>query len=152
MEIIEDSRQKEHAHELKHKAWDDDGTVLYRCKLPYGDYALPPRVSVDTKANLEEIANNLCGARSERERVEREEKLALKLHGKLIYLIETPDVKTKTDLIGKSILLKSGQIVSGEQLMRAIEKHEHVYGSAFEFCAPEESAKRIEEILGSEGG
>ena len=149
MNIIEDTRQQAGKHLQKHAAWIDDN--VYRCKLPYGDYALPPKVSVDTKANLEEIASNLCGARKERERVENEEKLAKKFGAKLIYLIETDMVSTKTDLLDISITLKSGQIVSGEQLMRAIDQHEHVYGSEFIFCTPEEAGDKVKELL-REGG
>ena len=77
--IIEDTRQKDGKHQLKHIGFDNLGVDLLRCKLPFGDYALPPEVSVDTKENLEEIAGNLCGSRKERDRFIRECKAAAEI-------------------------------------------------------------------------
>lgn len=51
MVIIEDTRQKSGQHELKHQCFEDMNVTLVRNMLPFGDYALPPSVSVDTKAN-----------------------------------------------------------------------------------------------------
>ena len=76
MLIVEDSRQKVGKHQQKHIGFDDLGVGLLRCKLPFGDYALPPSVSIDTKENLEEIAGNLCGSMKERNRFIRECKAA----------------------------------------------------------------------------
>ncbi|MCQ2771211.1 MAG: hypothetical protein MJ236_05375, partial [Clostridia bacterium] len=59
MIIIEDSRQQKNKHELKHSHFNEMGVELIRCKLPFGDYAKVPSVSVDTKANMLEIAQNI---------------------------------------------------------------------------------------------
>ena len=148
MNIIEDTRQKKgSAHAAKHKTWEEAGDNVYRCALPYGDYALPPEKSVDTKANLEEIASNLCGSKAERERVMREEKLAQTMDATLIFVIETYEAENKTDLIGKRIILKSGKVVKGEELMKSMNQHEAVYGSEFYFCKPGESGDKVKELL-----
>ena len=61
MTILEDTRQKPGKHDVKAKAFQDAGMDVYRCKLPFGDYAPVPPVSIDTKRNIDEIAGNICG-------------------------------------------------------------------------------------------
>ena len=61
MHIQEDSRQQAGKHDIKHLSFKNAGVEVVRCKLPWGDYALPPSISVDTKANMDEIAANICG-------------------------------------------------------------------------------------------
>ena len=150
MYILEDTRQKSGAHTQLHKGLKEDGVVLYRSKLPFADYCLVPEVGIDTKADLLEIANNLCGSQNEQGRVKNEEKLAARLGSKIIFLIEQEGVENMADLIGMKIVLRSGKEVSGEQLKRAMENHEHIYGSKFLFCKPSETAKKLEEILRKE--
>ena len=72
MWIIEDSRQQAGKHELKHKAWADHGDKLIRCALPFGDYMAVPPVSVDTKASMQEVAQNIGGSSAEHNRFRRE--------------------------------------------------------------------------------
>ena len=59
MHLIEDSRQQKGRHEHKHRWWDENGVSLVRCKLAFGDYCLPPVVSVDTKASISELAYDI---------------------------------------------------------------------------------------------
>ena len=72
MEIWEDSRQQKGKHEIKHRAFASHGDKLTRCALPYGDYCKAPTVSVDTKANMQEIAQNIGGTNEEHARFRRE--------------------------------------------------------------------------------
>lgn len=141
MVIIEDTRQQAGKHE--------NLTELnaLRCKLPFGDYALPPKIAVDTKASLHEITQNLCGSQKERARFIRECKLAKDCGSVLVFLIETGAYKTPADLIGQDILLLSGKRVPGVQLYRAMMIVSERYGCRFEFCPRAETGKRIVEIL-----
>ena len=65
MWIIEDTRQQKDKHTTKQAWFIDNHIQTIRCKLPFGDYALPPKVAIDTKKGLEEIAGNICGDREE---------------------------------------------------------------------------------------
>lgn len=61
IKLIEDSRNKVGAHDIKNKYFQEKGIMVLRSKLPFGDYALMDNmsVSVDTKESLLEIENNL---------------------------------------------------------------------------------------------
>ena len=61
MIIQEDTRQKAGKHDLKHDFFQNSNIGVVRCKLPFGDYAPIPPVSIDTKEDMEEIAQNICG-------------------------------------------------------------------------------------------
>ena len=86
--IIEDTRQKAEKHAQKHETWRDDKDIVIRCKLPYGDYIKAPRVSVDTKQDVKEIAVNMCGNGREKARFREECKLAKEAEATLVFLIE----------------------------------------------------------------
>lgn len=146
--IIEDTRQKDGKHQQKHIGFDNLGVDLLRCKLPFGDYALPPEVSVDTKENLEEIAGNLCGSRKERDRFIRECKAAAAAGCQLIVMVETEHDGSLLDL--SDIRIGSGKVVTGLQLYRAMTAVSGRYGVRFVLVRPEDAAKEIMRIL--EGG
>lgn len=143
MVVLEDTRQQAGKHE---NLSDLD---VVRSKLPFGDYALPPRIAVDTKASLHEITQNLCGSQKERSRFIRECKLAKQCGSVLVFLIETGAYKKPSDLIGQDILLLSGKKVPGLQLYRAMTIVSERYGCRFEFCERSETGRRIMEILGN---
>ena len=63
MYIIEDTRNKPGKHDVKREKFEDMQVSIVRSKLPFGDYALPPKIAVDTKRNIDEIAGNICGAK-----------------------------------------------------------------------------------------
>ena len=88
MFIIEDTGQKVHQHDIKNNDFVNMGISVIRNKLPFGDYALPPKVAVDTKKNMEEIAGNICGARTEHTRFKNECIKARDAGCKLYFLIE----------------------------------------------------------------
>ena len=143
--IVEDSRQKVGKHQQKHIGFEDLGVDLLRCKLPFGDYALPPSVSVDTKENLEEIAGNLCGSKKERDRFIRECKAAAAAECQLVIMVETEHDGSLLDLGG--IRLGNGMTVTGMQLHRAMTAVSGRYGVRFVLVRPEDAAKEIMRIL-----
>jgi ribosome-associated protein len=150
MILIEDSRQQEGKHEIKHKVFADMGIELLTNKLPYGDYAYPPRVSVDTKRSMSEIAQNIGGAATEHQRFKNECIKAKECGGKLIILVENTDGITSIDEVHKWInpdLVYRPRAITGERLEKAMKTMHERYGVCFEFCTPEESAKRIMELL-----
>ena len=143
--VIEDSRQKDGKHQQKHIGFEDLGVGLLRCKLPFGDYALPPAVSVDTKENLEEIAGNLCGSSKERARFVRECKAAAAAGCQLVIMVETEHAGSLLDL--GDIRIGSGKVVTGLQLYRAMTAVSGRYGVRFVLVRPEDAAKEIMRIL-----
>lgn len=143
--VIEDSRQKDGKHQQKHIGFEDLGVDLLRCKLPFGDYALPPAVSVDTKENLEEIAGNLCGSMKERDRFIRECKAAAAAGCQLVIMVETEHDGSLLDL--GDIRIGSGKVVTGLQLYRAMTAVSGRYGVRFVLVRPEDAAKEIMRIL-----
>ena len=145
MVIIEDTRQKDGKHQLKHIGFEALGAELLRCKLPFGDYALPPAVSVDTKENLEEIAGTLCGSAKERNRFIRECKAAAAAGCQLVIMVETEHEGSLLDLGG--IRLGNGMTVTGMQLHRAMTTVAGRYGVQFVLVRPEDAAKEIKRIL-----
>ena len=145
MLIIEDTRQKDGKHQQKHIGFDDLGVGLLRCKLPFGDYALPPAVSVDTKENLEEIAGNLCGSMKERDRFIRECKAAAAAGCQLVIMVETEHDGSLLDL--GDIRIGSGKVVTGLQLYRAMTAVSGRYGVRFVLVRPEDAAREIVKLL-----
>lgn len=149
--IIEDSRNKVGKHELKHRYWEENGTVVIRSALPYGDYIKAPKIAIDTKQDLSEIGNNMCGAVSEKKRFTAECVKAKEAGSKLIFLIENnKKVHTIEDLYGKQIYLHNGRLLSGDQLATAMHVMSNRYGCEFMFCDPKDSARIIMELLENE--
>lgn len=147
MVIIEDTRQKINKHAKKNADLFEMGVRVIRCKLPVGDYAVFPSVSVDTKENISEIAANLCGSSKERKRFTRECKMAKDLGCKLYVLIEDNHYKAISDLFGKPIWLMQGRSIPGTQLAQAMEIMQERYGVKFLFCSPDNSAEWIQYLL-----
>lgn len=148
MTIIEDTRQKSGMHELKHQHFEEMGVELVRNMLPFGDYALPPSISVDTKADMAEIASNIG---SDHKRFKRECIAARDAGCQLIILVENTDGIACVNDVHKWVnpeLIYRPRAITGERLQKAMLTMSERYGVRFEFCRPEESAKRIMELLG----
>ena len=148
MVIIEDTRQKSGMHELKHSHFDEMGVQIVRNMLPFGDYALPPTISVDTKANMEEIAQNIG---SDHKRFKRECVAARDAGCQLIILVENTEGITCVKDVRKWVnpdLVYRPRAITGERLSKAMETMSERYGVRFEFCEPKDAAKRIIELLG----
>jgi len=146
--IIEDTRQKIDQHDIKHQAFAEMGVELTRCALPFGDYAYPPRISVDTKENMQEIAGNLVG---EHERFRQECLRAMKANCHLYILVETEweTINSIDDvhLWYNPRLIMSRKAVTGEKLEKIMKTMTAKYGVRFMFCRPQEAAKTIIDIL-----
>lgn len=146
--IVEDTRQKKDKHKAKHDAWIADEVEVFRCGLPFADYWPAPKIAIDTKAEISEIAMNLCGAYAERKRVQREIEKAAAAGTKLIFLIEDSQIRTIDDLRGISAVhLYDGRSIPGDQLANAMTMHEQRFGVEFWFCDPSEAGRVIEELL-----
>lgn len=150
MKFIEDSRQQKGKHEIKHQYWQSNGDKFIRCKIPFGDYCLPPKVAVDTKGNMSEIAQNLI---NEHNRFREECKLAKEYGCHLYFLIENEDgIKCIEDVTRwiNPRLEYSAKAVKGPQLAKSMATMQERYGCTFLFCTPQESAQKILELLGVE--
>lgn len=148
MVIIEDTRQKSGMHELKHQHFEEMGVDLVRNMLPFGDYALPPSISVDTKANMDEIASNIG---SDHQRFKRECIAARDAGCQLIILVENTDGISSVNEVHRWInpdLIYRPRAITGERLEKAMKTMSERYGVRFEFCEPQDSAKKIMELLG----
>ena len=151
--IIEDSRQQAGKHNIKHDWFSRHDVELVRCKLPFGDYAPVPPISIDTKKDMEEIAGNICGA--EHKRFINECKAARDAGCRLVILVENEngisDISQVHIWINPRVIYNPN-CVQGERLQKAMETIAERYGVQFLFCTPAESAKRIMEILNEYDG
>ena len=154
--LFEDSRQQRDKHEAKHAWWGEAGIELIRTKLAFGDYCLPPMVSVDTKASIAELAMDID---QEHDRFRRELTGARDAGVQLVVLVENADgVASLEDLArwdeSPSDFAKrrfAQRRLHGARLAKACMTMQERYGVRFEFCAPDEAAARIVELL-AEGG
>ena len=149
--LIEDTRQQAEKHSMKHLSFQNAGVEVVRCKLPFGDYAAPPAISVDTKANMDEIAANICG--KEHNRFINECKAAKAAGCQLIILVENDvgisDI-SEVHLWKNPRSVYSPKCVQGPRLQKAMQTISERYGVRFEFCTPEEAGDRIVELLSDE--
>lgn len=148
MIIVEDSRQKKGMHELKHAHFEEMGVRLIRNMLPFGDYAMPPSISIDTKANMDEIASNIG---TDHRRFKNECVAAKEAGCQLIILVENTNGIASVNDVHKWInpeLVYHPRAITGERLQKAMITMSERYGVRFEFCKPEEAAERIIELLG----
>lgn len=148
MVIQEDTRQQAGKHDIKHAYFNDNGINLIRCKLPFGDYAPVPPVSIDTKKDMDEIAANICG--KEHQRFINECKAARAAGCQLIILVENAvgvsDISQVHNWINPRVIY-SDKCVQGDRLQKAMETIAERYGVIFLFCTPEESGRVIKEVL-----
>ena len=150
--IIEDTKQKIGKHLNILNFFQSVGINVRRCGLPYGDYIKAPEVSVDTKQNIEEIAYNMCGRATEKHRFASECNDAKDDGCKLYFLIEDKRFTEISDLYGKQIHLRNGITIPGDQLATAMGTMSGRYGCEFVFCDPNESGRKIIELLESKNG
>ena len=148
MVIIEDTRQQTGKHDIKHEWFMTHDISLVRSKLPFGDYAPVPKISIDTKRDIDEIAGNICG--KEHKRFINECKAARDAGCKLIILVENDlginDISQVHTWENPRSIYSDG-CVQGPRLQKAMETIQERYGVTFMFCAPEKSAEIITELL-----
>lgn len=151
MIIQEDTRQQAGKHDIKHKWFEEHDVALVRCKLPFGDYAPIPPISIDTKRNMDEIAANICG--KEHRRFINECKAAKAAGCQLIILVENlddiDDVTQVHEWVNPRSVISS-KCVQGPQLQKAMETISERYGVMFQFCRPEAAASKIVEMLSND--
>jgi len=147
MFIIEDTRQKEGKHDMKHRYWVQTGVGRARSALWFGDYWAAPKVAVDTKQDIKEIAVNLCGNRKEKNRFREECDKAKTAGCKLVFLIEDKNYETIDDLYGSRIWIHDGRTISGDSIATEMHSLMERFGVDFMFCEPEEAGRVIKEIL-----
>lgn len=148
MKLIEDTRQKAGKHDIKHAWFEDNDVYLLRCKLPFGDYAPIPEVVIDTKANMDEIAANICG--KEHKRFITECKAAKAAGCQLIILVENEigirDL-SQVNIWQNPRSVYSPNAVQGDRLQKAMQTISERYGVQFMFCRPEDAGATIKEIM-----
>ena len=196
MIIFEDMGQKEDKHIVKNQWFYENGIEVVRAPLPVGDYIIandkamdvlerkkkrgnkPKKmdflgtysVAVDTKENIGEIINNICGKAHGRF---RDECILAQNNGIQLYiLVENEDGVTCIDdlyrwqnprlyrynkikymhNLGKwqHIKLPQKPPTKGETLAKAMVTMEKEYGARFIFCHPKEAGAKVVELL--EGG
>lgn len=150
MKVIEDSRQQAGKHEIKHEQFALLHIPFYRCKLPVGDYSLPPERAVDTKASMQEIAQNIGGTAVEHKRFINELKLAQDLGTKLFVLVENEDgIECIEDVVRWHNPREdySPNCIQGPRLAKAMMTIQERYGCTFLFCRPDEAGEMIADLL-----
>lgn len=158
--LICDSRQQAGKHEHKNEWWESEGVPTLRCKLPFGDYAWMYPVSVDSKKDIYELAQNID---QQHDRFRRECVGARDAGCQLVVLVENEDGVDSLDKLASwnetpshySMRRRaSGNMnarrIQGVRLAKACATMEAKYGVRFEFCSPGESAQRILDILGGD--
>lgn len=153
--IQEDTRQHSGKHETKHAWWGQHDVALIRCKLAFGDYCLPPKVSVDTKADIYELAYDID---HDHARFKRELVGARDSGVQLVVLVENAEgVRDLVDLAGWNETQQhyaqrknAKRRIHGARLAKACATMQERYGVRFEFCEPDQAAQRVIEILGEE--
>lgn len=169
-----DSRQQRGKHDIKNEWWALHGVSTVRIALDFGDYMIEgSNISIDTKRNIQEIAQNINGRGHDR--FKRECIRAAAAGYRLIILVENRDGITNLDELqswtndhccacgyyrrnscnphdGREKCIKHGtrKPIQGARLARAMSTMSERYGVRFEFCDPHDSAKRICELLGIE--
>ena len=171
--IYEDSRQQikpYDKHAKKHIWWKSHGVTIVRKKLDFGDYMRADgmsNISVDTKANLQEICGNLG---KDHGRVVREVERARDAGYRLVFLVETgydyrsiDDVERWTNDVckrcqhyrSKSCMPSRDRCrrfrrkpMQGTTLAKIMRGMERDHGCRFEFAHPLMAAKRVCELLG----
>ena len=113
-------------------------------KLDVGDYMLDGgSITVDRKQNLEEISRNLTNG-TDKQRFWAEVRRAKSCGLSLVVLVETNKIKTLQDLRG---WVSKFTPVTGQALIRQMERLRHAYGVRFVFAPRVSSARMILEIL-----
>jgi hypothetical protein len=156
MVIQVDSREKRHIIERILNGFDRRGVQFYISKLYKGDYMNidNPRLVVDRKQNLAEVAYNFTDARKTTKgyssRFENEMAEAKKLGIKIVFLVEHGGQIRSIEDVPKWVnprLQESPMAISGERIYRKMLAFQNYYGVEFQFCNKAQTADRIIEIL-----
>lgn len=150
--IYVDSREKKWSHIEK---WFDVHGVEYTkgVALQTADYINPdnPKVIIDRKANLAEIAGNLSLAlmksgHTNESRFRKEVLRAYRDRVRFVVLIEGTNCKDVHD-VAKLPRLNEYSAHTGKWLFEKMFEFSMAYGVEWEFCHKNETARRICELL-----
>lgn len=149
MIVLEDTRQRVGAHDLKAAWFAEHNIKIERTKLYVGDYTLPAdqSVCIDSKQTIGELVADCI---QDHERFRAELIRAKEAGIRLFILVENKDgVRTAADLPEwkNPRRFKSPKCTTGTQLYKIITTMSEKYGAIFLFCKPEESAAIITGIL-----
>lgn len=125
---------------------DKNNIKWIRNKLYCGDVKLlnDTKVIIDLKANIEEIAHNLCNTK-EHERIKREVQRAKEIGcEKFIFLIKVQKIKNIDDLVDWS---SKKTKVKGLTLVKIMKTMHERYGCNFIFTSKENAGKIIVKLL-----
>lgn len=150
--VIEDTRNKIHAHDIKHRWFEAHGIELIRCKLIVGDYSSLKDVYIDTKASMQEIAQNI-GNSQDHKRFRNELQLAKAFDKHLYILVENLDGIRDLEQVQywqNPRLAESPQAITGERLYKAMNTIQDKYGCTFLFCNPNDAGKIIVNLLNAD--
>lgn len=159
MALVEDTRQKRGKHDAKAAYFADTGEDVVRCALPVGDYQRPAKVAVDTKKDVQELAQDMW---QDHERFARECDKAKSLGTQLVILVENTHGLTSlndlerwvepSDSFNKRNRTGHARRIDGAKLSKACRSMNRGYGVKFAFCAPEESGEKVIRLLDMFGG
>lgn len=139
-----DTRNKKDDYVTKY--FDKHGIKWIRNKLYTGDVKLlnDTRVIIDLKANIEEIAHNLCNTQ-EHLRIKKELAKAKEIGcEEFIFLIKS-NIKNAEDLINWA---STKTKVKGSTLVKVMTTMRERYGCRFIFTTRANAPKKIVELLG----
>ena len=127
--------------------FDKHGIKWIRNKLYAGDVKLlnDTRIIIDLKANIEEIAHNLCNTQ-EHLRIKKELERAKEIEcEEFIFLIKS-NIKSVDDLINWT---STKTKIKGSVLAKAMLTMKKKYGCRFIFTTKANAPKKIIELLGA---
>lgn len=151
MVIYEDTRQQRGKHDNIAAQLSAMGITLKRTALVNGDYIIPPAISIDTKAGMPEVYQNIVG---DHERFRNECIRAQEDGTKLIILVECENIRRIEDVEHwhNPLQTRGIKVRPSKAVMRSMMTMAEKYGIEWRFCLPSETGKVISEILlGGEG-
>ena len=141
MVILQDHREKVGKHNNVEQYFDTQGIVRHRCRLEVGDYMFPNgKTSVDLKADVEELANDLFRDSKE---LNKKYKKCYTNNIKLIVLVEEP-IKDMQELLNWE---SKHSKINGRFLVNMIHTVQISYGVRFIFCHHNDTGAKILELL-----
>jgi hypothetical protein len=149
MTIQCDTREHSEQIERIEKQFDDLGVKHFRSKLYVGDYQSldNPRLVVDRKKDLQEIAGNVC---QQHERFRTELIRAQEAGIQIVILCEHGgQIRSLEDVFfwDNPRRRTSKGAISGQRLFKILSTMKEKYGIRFEFCDKRQTGRRIVEIL-----
>lgn len=147
-----DTREKSRAIKKIVEYFDRHDVRHFESKLYVGDYVNldNPRLFIDRKQNIREIATN---STTEHSRLKRELEKLHELDARMIFLIEQDKIDGKPITSLEDVMLwqpKKGQgTVSGMRVYRILSAWQQKYPIDFVFCNKRSTGRKIVELLGA---